>query len=40
MPKLTGIEVARQISGRCHVAFIIAYDEHASALSRQEPSTT
>lgn len=29
MPKLTGIEVARQISGRCHVAFITAYDEHA-----------
>lgn len=29
MPKLTGIEVARQISGRCHVAFITAYDEYA-----------
>lgn len=29
MPKLTGIEVARQISGRCHVAFITAFDQHA-----------
>jgi DNA-binding LytR/AlgR family response regulator len=28
MPKLTGIEVARQISGRCHVAFITAFDQH------------
>lgn len=29
MPFLTGIEVAQQIAGRCHVAFITAYDEHA-----------
>jgi DNA-binding LytR/AlgR family response regulator len=29
MPLLTGIEVARQIAGRCHVVFITAYDEHA-----------
>lgn len=29
MPKLTGIEVARQIGGRCHVAFITAFDHHA-----------
>lgn len=29
MPKLDGIEVARQISGRCHVAFITAFDQHA-----------
>jgi DNA-binding LytR/AlgR family response regulator len=29
MPKLTGIDVARQISGRCHVAFITAFDQHA-----------
>jgi DNA-binding LytR/AlgR family response regulator len=29
MPLLTGIEVARQIGGRCHVAFITSYDEHA-----------
>lgn len=29
MPLLTGIEVARQIAGRCHVVFITSYDEHA-----------
>jgi DNA-binding LytR/AlgR family response regulator len=29
MPLLTGIEVARQIAGRCHVAFITSHDEHA-----------
>lgn len=29
MPLLNGIEVARQIAGRCHVAFITSYDEHA-----------
>ena len=29
MPLLTGIEVARQIAGRCHVAFITSFDEHA-----------
>lgn len=29
MPRLTGLDVARQISGRCHVAFITAFDQHA-----------
>lgn len=29
MPMLNGIEVARQISGRCHVAFITSYDQYA-----------
>jgi DNA-binding LytR/AlgR family response regulator len=29
MPLLTGIDVARQVAGRCHVAFITSYDEHA-----------
>jgi DNA-binding LytR/AlgR family response regulator len=29
MPRLTGIDVARQIAGRCHVAFITSYDQHA-----------
>lgn len=29
MPLLTGIDVARQIAGRCHVVFITSYDEHA-----------
>ena len=29
MPLLTGIDVARQIAGRCHVVFITSYDQHA-----------
>jgi len=29
MPGATGLEVARQASGRCHVVFVTAYDEHA-----------
>lgn len=29
MPLLSGIEVARQIAGRCHVVFITSYDQHA-----------
>lgn len=29
MPLLNGIEVARQISGRCHVAFITSHDQYA-----------
>ena len=29
MPLLTGLDVARQIAGRCHVAFITAFDQHA-----------
>ena len=29
MPLLSGLDVARQIAGRCHVAFITSYDEHA-----------
>jgi DNA-binding LytR/AlgR family response regulator len=28
MPRLTGLDVARQVSGRCHVAFITAFDQH------------
>lgn len=31
MPGLTGLEVARQIAGRCHVVFVTAYDAHAIA---------
>lgn len=31
MPGATGLEVARQASGRCHVVFVTAYDEHAVA---------
>ena len=29
MPGLSGMEVARQISQRCHVVFVTAYDEYA-----------
>jgi len=29
MPLINGVDVARQIAGRCHVAFITSYDEHA-----------
>ena len=31
MPLLSGLDVARRVSGRCHVAFISAYDQHAIA---------
>ncbi|MGZ8255837.1 MAG: LytR/AlgR family response regulator transcription factor, partial [Burkholderiaceae bacterium] len=27
MPGATGLEVARQASGRCHVVFVTAYDQ-------------
>jgi DNA-binding LytR/AlgR family response regulator len=29
MPGATGLEVARQASGRCHIVFVTAYDQHA-----------
>jgi DNA-binding LytR/AlgR family response regulator len=29
MPGLSGIDVAREIGGRCHVVFITAYDQYA-----------
>ena len=35
MPGLTGLEVARQIAGRCHVVFVTAYDAHAVAAFEQ-----
>jgi DNA-binding LytR/AlgR family response regulator len=31
MPGLTGLEVARQASGRCHIVFVTAYDQHTLA---------
>jgi DNA-binding LytR/AlgR family response regulator len=31
MPGLTGLEVARRASGRAHVAFVTAHDQHAVA---------
>ena len=35
MPGLTGLEVARAASGRCHVVFVTAYDEYAVAAFEQ-----
>jgi DNA-binding LytR/AlgR family response regulator len=35
MPGLSGIDVARQASGRCHVAFVTAHDEYAVAAFEQ-----
>lgn len=29
MPGMTGLEVARQVNGRCHIVFVTAYDQHA-----------
>ena len=31
MPGMTGLEVARKASGKCHVAFVTAYDKYAVA---------
>ncbi len=31
MPGLTGLEIARHASGRCHVVFVTAYDQYAVA---------
>jgi DNA-binding LytR/AlgR family response regulator len=35
MPGLSGLEVAKQASGRCHVAFVTAYDQYAVAAFEQ-----
>ena len=35
MPGLTGLEVARQAQGRCHVVFVTAYDAYAVAAFEQ-----
>src|SRR5260221_5086146 len=35
MPGLTGLEVARQLSGRCHIVFVTAYDQHTLAAFEQ-----
>jgi DNA-binding LytR/AlgR family response regulator len=35
MPGMTGLEVARIASGRCHVVFITAYDKYAVAAFEQ-----
>jgi DNA-binding LytR/AlgR family response regulator len=31
MPVLSGLDVARQVHGRCHIVFVTAYDAHAVA---------
>jgi DNA-binding LytR/AlgR family response regulator len=31
MPLLSGLDVAQQVQGRCHIAFVTAYDMHAVA---------
>jgi DNA-binding LytR/AlgR family response regulator len=35
MPGMNGLDVARQASGRCHVAFVTAYEEYAVAAFEQ-----
>ncbi len=35
MPGMTGLEVARRASGRCHVVFVTAYDKYAVAAFEQ-----
>ncbi len=35
MPGLSGLDVARQASGTCHVAFVTAYDKYAVAAFEQ-----
>lgn len=35
MPRLSGLDVARQAQGRCHVIFVTAYDAHAVAAFEQ-----
>ncbi len=35
MPRLTGLEVARAMQGRCHVVFVTAYDAHAVSAFEQ-----
>jgi DNA-binding LytR/AlgR family response regulator len=35
MPGMTGLEVAQQASGKCHVVFVTAYDKYAVAAFEQ-----
>jgi DNA-binding LytR/AlgR family response regulator len=35
MPGATGLEVARRVSGKCHVVFVTAYDKYAVAAFEQ-----
>ena len=40
MPGLSGLEVARAASGRCHIVFVTAYDSTRSRRSSRARSTT
>ena len=31
MPRMSGLDVAQQVQGRCHIVFVTAYDAHAVA---------
>ena len=35
MPGMSGLEVAKQASGKCHIAFVTAYDKYAVAAFEQ-----
>jgi DNA-binding LytR/AlgR family response regulator len=35
LPRMSGLEVARQACGKCHVVFVTAYDTHAAAAFEQ-----
>src|SRR6266496_5563340 len=35
MPRMSGLDVARVASGRCHVVFVTAYDQYAVAAFEQ-----
>ncbi len=36
MPGMTGLDVARRASGRCHIVFVTAYDEYAVSAFEHE----
>jgi DNA-binding LytR/AlgR family response regulator len=39
MPVLSGLDVARELAGRCHIVFVTAYDDYAVAASTRARST-
>ena len=40
MPVRSGLDVARELAGGCHVVFVTAYDEYAVAAFDEGASTT
>ena len=40
MPKMTGLDVARQLGGKAHVVFVTAYDQHAIQAFEAERTCT